>query len=608
MRLLLVEDDVKLLRALQRGLQREGYAVDLAQTGGEALSKARAYDYDAVVLDVMLPGPDGFAVCQELRSNEDWVPVLMLTARDHVKDRIRGLDAGADDYLVKPFDFGELLARLRALIRREPTERPAIIEVGDLRLDPARRAVTRAGRTVELTPREFALLHFLARNAGEVVPRAELLEHVWDDSDETSTNVVDVYVGLPPKEVGAPIPPPGADPHGAWRGLCAGVQVRLPIRARLTAWYAALLAAIMVALGGFLTLQLKSDLEQDIEREVRAGSAQIALGYAKEGPADFRDVSRTVLPHGELRGAGPVSRRSRPGRLRGAAGPPADRTPRGDQGRARRASRASSRSGSAPTTSASGESSHPSGVAAGTGCSWSQSRCGTSRSPCDQVLLLLLLAGPAALAATALGGWWLARKALLPVDRMTSQAEEIGIDRLDDRIALPPARDEIGRLAETLNAMLDRLERGVEEKRRMVADASHELRTPLAAMRAELDVSLMGDDLPPAGREVLESTREEVDRMSRIVDNLLTLARVDEGRLELLTTTVNLDEAADAAARPLRPLATAKNVQLTLNGPHCEAQADPQRLNQALTQLHRERDQVHPARRRGVRHGLAPQR
>ena len=159
-----------------------------------------------------------------------------------------------------------------------------------------------------------------------------------------------------------------------------------------------------------------------------------------------------------------------------------------------------------------------------------------SRSPCDQVLLLLLLAGPAALAATALGGWWLARKALLPVDRMTSQAEEIGIDRLHERIALPRARDEIGRLAETLNAMLDRLERGVEEKRRLVADASHELRTPLAAMRAELDVSLMADDLPPAGREVLESTREEVDRMSRIVDNLLTLARVDEGRLELLTT------------------------------------------------------------------------
>ncbi|MGH2978192.1 MAG: response regulator transcription factor [Solirubrobacterales bacterium] len=195
MRLLLVEDDVKLVRALQRGLAREGHSVDLAGNGDEALAQARSHDYDAVVLDVMLPGLDGFTVCEELRHDENWVPVLMLTARDHVKDRIRGLDAGADDYLVKPFDFGELLARLRALTRREPAERPSVIEVGDLRVDPARRLVTRAGREVELTPREFELLYFLARNAGEVVPRTELLEHVWDENEDGSTNVVDVYVG-----------------------------------------------------------------------------------------------------------------------------------------------------------------------------------------------------------------------------------------------------------------------------------------------------------------------------------------------------------------------------------------------------------------------------
>ena len=195
MRLLLIEDDVKLVRALQRGLQREGYAVDLAGNGDEALAQARAYDYDALVLDVMLPGTDGFTVCRELRRSEQWVPVLMLTARDHVKDRIGGLDAGADDYLVKPFDFGELLARLRALIRRGPSERPSVIEIGDLRVDPAAHTVARAGREVELTPREFALLLFLARRAGEVVSRTELLEHVWDDAEDGSTNVVDVYVG-----------------------------------------------------------------------------------------------------------------------------------------------------------------------------------------------------------------------------------------------------------------------------------------------------------------------------------------------------------------------------------------------------------------------------
>ncbi len=204
MRLLLVEDDVKLVRALSRGLQREGYTVDLAGTGDEAIAQAQSYDYDALVLDVMLPGTDGFTVCRELRRNERWMPVLMLTARDHVKDRIRGLDAGADDYLVKPFDFGELLARLRALIRRGPSERPAVIEVGDLCVDPAAHFVTRAGREVELTPREFELLLFLARRAGEVVPRAELLEHVWDEADEASTNVVDVYVGYLRKKLERP--------------------------------------------------------------------------------------------------------------------------------------------------------------------------------------------------------------------------------------------------------------------------------------------------------------------------------------------------------------------------------------------------------------------
>ncbi len=204
MRLLVVEDDVKLVRALQRGLQREGYVVDLAGTGDEAIAQASAYDYDAVILDVMLPGKDGFAVCRELRRNEQWVPVLMLTARDHVKDRIRGLDAGADDYLVKPFDFGEMLARLRALTRRGPSERPAVVEVADLRIDPASHVVTRAGREVDLTPREFALLLFLARRAGEVVPRTELLEHVWDESEDGSTNVVDVYVGYLRKKLERP--------------------------------------------------------------------------------------------------------------------------------------------------------------------------------------------------------------------------------------------------------------------------------------------------------------------------------------------------------------------------------------------------------------------
>jgi DNA-binding response OmpR family regulator len=207
MRLLVVEDDRKLVRALERGLAREGYAVDVAFTGEEALSRASAVEYDAVVLDVMLPGVDGFSVCEALRRHPRWVPVLMLTARADVADRIRGLDAGADDYLVKPFDFGELLARLRALARRTPQERPAEVEVGELRLDPATRTVRRAGREVGLTAREFEVLDLLARHGGQVVSRQQVLDEVWDDGYDGSANIVDVYVGYLRKKLEDPLGP-----------------------------------------------------------------------------------------------------------------------------------------------------------------------------------------------------------------------------------------------------------------------------------------------------------------------------------------------------------------------------------------------------------------
>jgi two-component system, OmpR family, response regulator len=202
MRLLLVEDDTKLVRALTVGLEREGYAVDAAESGDVALALAAANEYEAILLDLMLPGIDGFTVCRQLRSEGRWMPVLMLTARTDVSDRIRGLDAGADDYLVKPFDFGELLARLRALLRRGPVELRAIVAIGDLRIDAATRVVTRAGEEIELTAREFDVLDFLARRAGRVVSRAELLEKIWSDGYEGSPNITDVYVGYLRKKLG----------------------------------------------------------------------------------------------------------------------------------------------------------------------------------------------------------------------------------------------------------------------------------------------------------------------------------------------------------------------------------------------------------------------
>jgi two-component system OmpR family response regulator len=203
-RLLLVEDDATLADALSRGLRHEGYAVDVAADGDAALLQAAVWDYDGILLDIMLPGTDGLQVCRTLRERECWSPVLMLTARAQVEDRISGLDVGADDYLAKPFDFGELLARLRALLRRAPAERPARLELGDLVIDPARHEVSRAGMRVPLTAREFAVLEFLGRRAGQVTTRAELLDHVWDQNYEGSTNIVDVYVGYLRKKLEQP--------------------------------------------------------------------------------------------------------------------------------------------------------------------------------------------------------------------------------------------------------------------------------------------------------------------------------------------------------------------------------------------------------------------
>jgi two-component system OmpR family response regulator len=194
MRVLIVEDEVKMAALLRRGLSHDGLIVDVAGTGEDALWMATSTPYDAVVLDVMLPGIDGFEVCRRLRSEDMWAPVLLLTARDAVQDRVAGLDGGADDYLVKPFSFAELSARLRALVRRGRPERPPVLSVGDLRLDPAARRAWRGDREIALSAKEFALLETLMRRPGEVLSRLELLERAWDFGYENRSNVIDVYV------------------------------------------------------------------------------------------------------------------------------------------------------------------------------------------------------------------------------------------------------------------------------------------------------------------------------------------------------------------------------------------------------------------------------
>jgi two-component system OmpR family response regulator len=221
MRVLVVEDEPKMQSLLQRGLQRAGYAVDTASNGQEAVWAATETDYDAIVLDAMIPAPDGFEVTRRLRAAGRWAPILLLTARDAVADRVAGLDAGADDYLTKPFAFDELFARLRALTRREPMERPAVLVAGDLRLDPATRQVSRRGTPIDLSPKEFALLAELMRHAGVVLSRTHLLEHVWDFAFAGTSNVVDVYIRYLRDKIDRPF---GCDSIETVRG--AGYRLR----------------------------------------------------------------------------------------------------------------------------------------------------------------------------------------------------------------------------------------------------------------------------------------------------------------------------------------------------------------------------------------------
>jgi DNA-binding response OmpR family regulator len=204
MRILVVDDELSLASAVKRGLEADGFAVDVATDGVTGLWQATENPYDAVVLDIMLPGINGYRVCADLRAAGIWTPVLMLTAKDGDLDEAEALDTGADDYLTKPFSFVVLVARLRALLRRSGGERPAVLTAGDLVLDPARHLCRRGDADIELTPREFAVLEYLMRRAGDVVAKSEILEHVWDFAFEGDVNVVEVYVGYLRKKIDAP--------------------------------------------------------------------------------------------------------------------------------------------------------------------------------------------------------------------------------------------------------------------------------------------------------------------------------------------------------------------------------------------------------------------
>jgi two-component system OmpR family sensor kinase len=357
--------------------------------------------------------------------------------------------------------------------------------------------------------------------------------------------------------------------------------MNVPIRVRMTAWYVALLAMIIAAVGAFLVVRLRADLTGAVDGGLRPDAAQIAADVRKEGAPEFPDAANTVLT-----GERPTAQLlTADGTIISAFGDPVARAPMLGPGE-----RASALAGRPVTvTRALGRERQAFRLTAH-GAAHDGRRylvvAGASLEPVERsvrrLVFLLLLAGPVALLATAAGGWWLARRALRPVERMASTAAAIGVDRLDDRVPEPRTRDELAYLARTLNTMLDRIRDGVQEQRRLVADASHELRTPLAAMRSEIDVSLRADALPPAARDVLTSAREEVDRLSRTVDDLLTLATVDGDGLHLITQHADVADVARAVTDALDSLARSRGVTVERRGEPALVRVDADRVAHAV--------------------------
>lgn len=360
--------------------------------------------------------------------------------------------------------------------------------------------------------------------------------------------------------------------------------MNLPLRLRMTAWYVGLLAVIIAALGAFLVVRLRADLTGAVDDGLRPAAAQIRDDVRVEGVPEFRDSARTVLK-GE-RAAGQLV--TPDGTIRATFGDAvADRPMAVPQ------ELAAALAGDQPVRSRTLGSSRDDYRLTALGVKHRGESyvivAAQSLEPIDRsvgrVVKLLLLAGPAALLATALGGWWLARRSLRPIDEITSTAEAIGVDLLEERLPVPRSNDEVAHLARTLNTMLDRIQHGVDEQRRLVADTSHELRTPLATMRSEIDVSLHTDHLTVAARDVLLSAREEVDRMSRTVGDLLTLAAVDGSVLGLRLEDVDLADLAEAVAVSLGSVARRRGVTVRRHGPSVAVLADPVRLSHAIRNL-----------------------
>ncbi len=599
-RILVVEDDRRIRDLLRRGLIFEGYTVDTAEDGESALRTARETPPDAVILDIMLPGIDGLEVCRRLRSASN-MPILMLTARDTVPDRVTGLDAGADDYMVKPFAFDELLARVRALFRRHKMESaPEVYRYADLELSPRTRQVFRNGSPVELTAKEFDLLELFMRHAGQVLTREMIYEHIWDYDFGGESNIIEVYVrylrtkleaGDKPRllqtvrGVGYALRENSARDlrHNAsppWSLAASyGPDIGYPamtIRLRLTLWYTVLLGTTLILFSVTVYSLLATTLRIQIEQSAAVQANNLASALTQQLQFDVliirKDPAGVLIPEVDLFASsmgvqiidleGNILKRS--DNLGTTTVPDYTQAlPELSEGRD---DLYYTPLGSGPTFLVYSVPLRANDAIVG-GVQLVQPVT-TAITALNQVSRYMIFGTAISLLLAAIVGAFLARRALAPIDTITNTASTITRTYdLGQRIKIADNASEVGLLAATFNEMLDRIQHLFQAQERLVGDVSHELRTPLTTIQGNVELlqrmaTTPGYDNGPRAEEMKEllsatliEVQAETERMSKLISDLLLLAQADSGALQLRMATVEMDTLLLDVYRQTRRLA-----------------------------------------------------
>ncbi len=566
-RVLIVEDERKLAQALASALKGEHYDVVIAPTGEDGFFRANAEAFDLVVLDVMLPGRSGLEILQTLRQRHIDTPVLILTARDGVDDRVLGLDLGADDYLVKPFALPELLARIRALLRRGRPSEAFRLKAADLEMDLVGRRAVRGERLLDLTAREFELLEYLLRHQGHLVSQGNAgARGLEGAAPGDAARQRDRRPDDPPAQEGRLGCGRTPDSHGSWRRVrpARGRAVKVPwsatsIRVRLTGWYAVVLGLMLIVYAAATFVAVRQEFREQLDDQLHDDfeSAEGLLAPAADGrlawsgdrhhdPGDDEDRASDVWsPTGEQ-----IVRSGASGAL-----PPLALATAGAQPHYESMVANGRRWRTLAGTTLVGGRSVVLRVAR------SEERL---REQLSEVLKVLVLGLPLVIVLAGLGGYLLARRALAPIDHLAVEARRVTAERLHERVSVPNQHDEIGRLAAVINDAFARLESSFDRLRRFTADASHELRTPLAVIRGIGEAALVETRTAAEYKEAIGSMLEEIDRLTTLVDTLLRLSHGDAGNVHLAREPLDLGQLAREAASSLAVLAEERRQRISV--------------------------------------------